>query len=571
MRGRLRVIGLLLSAVVALPSQAQAQSSDARLISVATSQDAREMGDAFITFRFDDARVDPGYMDNRSQLEALASLVERFRMNIDSVTVIAFASPEGRYSYNQKLSARRARAMRNYLQRKWPDVQFGKIREFAGGPDFDGLTKALADDPQLPWRDDVLAIAADWGSKPDVTFRRLMELRDGEPYAYISEKYLPWLRNATTVIFHYDRNTSLYEETGKVVVSVTPREAVDDRPADAAVSASARTTDTVDVVSVYVAPRQATGGVLAGDTIAVLPPSAGTYSGVLPPAISGQGGLLPPGAGDTTAVSPVIPTSNKQYVVEDPVVVTPVVKGETKEGTKTDTKTETKDVVTVPAGRDTVRQDVVGDETGKEQPRVREPRQPRQPREPRQPRQPREPRQPRPLAERPVITERPIVGLSTNVLFDALTALNVGVEIPFGNQWDLHAELIFPWWSWNGGSRAFQVNHASLALRRWFEPSHFNGWYLSFLAGGGRYDIQFTKDGWRGYEFMGGFGGGYSLPLSQKWVLDFGLGVGAMYTKLDQYEEYVEGSRAITNAGRNLLLLGPSDLHISLIYLFYPW
>ncbi len=592
MRGRLPVLVLLLTAVAALPPGAMAQSADTRLLSVSTTQDAREMGDAFITFRFDDARVDPGYMDNRSQLENLASLVERFRMNIDSVTVIAFASPEGRYSYNRKLSSRRARSMRDYLVRKWPDVKFGKIREFAGGPDFDGLTKALSEDPNLPFRDEVTALAAHWGANPDATFRRLMELHDGEPYAYISEKYLPWLRNATTVIFHYDRATSLYEETDTVVVSVTSHEAVDNRPAEDAISAAARTSDTVDVVSVYVAPKRADGSSvvkIAGDTTVVLPPAAGSAAGVLPPTVNGQAGILPPGVSDTTAVQSVavIPASVKRYVVDDPVAVTPVVSGakagdkagtktgtDTDTNTKTDTRTEAKtgtgEAATVPAKQDTVRhettqQNVTDEDSGRGR-RVREPREPRQPRV-REPRQPREPRH----YERTVLTERPIGGISTNVLFDAITALNIGVEIPFGRQWDLHGEFIFPWWSWNNGSRAFQVNHGSLALRRWFNPAHFDGWYLSFIAGGGRYDLQFTKDGWRGYEFMGGFGCGYSLPLSQNWVLDMGLGLGAMYTRTDQYEEYQPGARVIVNADRNLLLLGPTDLHISLIYLFYPW
>ena len=278
---------LIVATLCPIVLHAQLPQVELRSVKISATDDARAIGDAFITFRFDDATVDPSYMDNLRQLDALAATVGRFRMNIDSVTVIAFASPEGRSLYNQRLSERRARAMRNYLTGRWSDVDFGHISEYAGGPDFAGLSQALALDPDIPCRSEVMAIVSDWGTNPDAGFRRLMELQDGEPYLYIQEKYLPWLRNATTVIFHYDRTTSLFEEKDSVVVSVVVEPAAETRGGDITV------TDMVGAVSADAA--------------------------LLPPAASSQLALLPPGTDDTTKVLPVA----VKYLIADPVVQTP--------------------------------------------------------------------------------------------------------------------------------------------------------------------------------------------------------------------------------------------------------
>ncbi|MBR1539400.1 MAG: DUF3575 domain-containing protein, partial [Bacteroidales bacterium] len=451
------------------------------VVLITTSQAAFAAGDASITFRVDDAVIDPRYMDNPSQLERLAACIDRFRMNIDSVTIVAFASPEGRYAYNQRLSARRAKAMHDYLLEKWPDVHFGRIREYAAGPDFKGLAELLESDLEIPYRDEVMPLVSAWkavpGAMADAPFRRLMSLRDSVPYAYIHNKYLPWLRNATTVIFHYNPSVSLYEKADTTAVPALPDSPVAQAPQDARPEAASGSTapDTlVNVVSVYV-PPVTTG---KSDVAGLLPPVADA-GGLLPPVVADGSDVLPPGMTDSSAVAPVV----AKYVIDDPVAPsTPVVPA-------TRVNPETQTAPAEQAVKDTV----------KKKDRVEK-----------------KPREPRPARKRMPFLEglEPVAAFSTNLLFDAVTAINLAFEYPLSDAWTMRVEGIFPWWTWNNQANAFQINHLNLGLRYWLGGLSFTGWHTDAGLGGGRYDIEPSSAGFRGWEGMVSLGGGYALPLS---------------------------------------------------------
>lgn len=536
---RLTAVILLLMAMSPAPLRAQVVVLREDVpVKVSTSQDAFAVGDASITFRVAEAVILPNYQDNAAQLARLAECVERFRMNIDSVTIIAFASPEGRYAFNQKLSARRARAMRDYLRKHWPDVNFGNIREWAGGPDFKGLADALEEDPDVPHRDEVMALVRGWDASPEASFRRLMALHDGESYAYIQKNYLPWQRNATTVIFHYDRNVSLYERSDSLTVTVVPFESLETGREQSSAPAVRTSTDTVNVVSVYVPPVNA-GGTDAGG---LLPPTVDAGL-LLPPAVSGDAGVLPPGMADTTAAIPYVP----RYVVEDPVVPS-----------SPDTTKTSKHEMPGRAGHD-------AGQAGHDGKPVK-PEKPAKPERPARP--PRQPREPRPAATPFLEGLEPVAAFSTNLLYDAVTAINLAMEFPLSERLTGKIEGIFPWWTWNDKSNAFQVNHLNLLLQYWPAGQVFQGWHAGGGLGIGRYDIEPRTKGIRGWEAMVTLGGGYALPLSDHFILDFGLGLGSMYSHFDRYEELSPGMRAITEPDKQYLWFGPTDLHLSLIYLF---
>lgn len=161
----------------------------------------------------------------------------------------------------------------------------------------------------------------------------------------------------------------------------------------------------------------------------------------------------------------------------------------------------------------------------------------------------------------------PFLAVSTNGAFDAVTAVNLAAEVRLSPQFTLKAEGIFPWWTWNNGEQAFQVNHLNLGFRYWFGGQPFKGWYGNTSLGIGRYDVQPRSIGWRGRESMVTMGGGYAVPLGGRVVLDFGLGLGSMLTRYDRYE-WADGMRKVTDVGRYYLYLGPTDVHISVVYLF---
>ena len=161
----------------------------------------------------------------------------------------------------------------------------------------------------------------------------------------------------------------------------------------------------------------------------------------------------------------------------------------------------------------------------------------------------------------------PFVAVSTNVAFDAATAINLAAEVRLASQFTLQAEGLFPWWTWNNKQQAFQASHLNLGVRYWFGGQPFKGWYGNTNLGIGRYDVQPWNVGWRGRETMVTMGGGYAVPLGSRVVLDFGLGLGSMFTRFDRYE-WADGMRKVTDVGKQYLYLGPTDIHISVLYLF---
>ena len=176
------------------------------------AQHAKHSTEITVFFRVNSSTIDLGYFGNAEALTSLDKTIDMFRMNIDSVSIVAYASPEGDYAYNTALSARRAASMRKFLETRYNDVDFKNIQEVVGGPDFDGLARKIEADTRVPYRKEVLDIVRNWGDNPVATFRKLKALRNGVPYNYIRYHYLPWLRTATTVIFHYNASVSLYKE-----------------------------------------------------------------------------------------------------------------------------------------------------------------------------------------------------------------------------------------------------------------------------------------------------------------------------------------------------------------------
>ncbi len=42
--------------------------------------------------------------------------------------------------------------------------------------------------------------------------------------------------------------------------------------------------------------------------------------------------------------------------------------------------------------------------------------------------------------------QKVLFGVGTNLLFDAVSRVNVSLDIPVGKHWDITADYVFPWW-----------------------------------------------------------------------------------------------------------------------------
>lgn len=165
-----------------------------------------------------------------------------------------------------------------------------------------------------------------------------------------------------------------------------------------------------------------------------------------------------------------------------------------------------------------------------------------------------------------------LLGIGTNLAFDAITAANVTLDVPLGKHWDVTGDFIFPWWKNRSKDFAFQLLHMDLGGRYYFKPwerldeNVFHGWFVSASAGLGYYDFAPWGDGVQGEEMKFSLGGGYTWKLGNWWRLSAELGVGGLFSRFRTYEAQAPGVLMVKNQG-DLIYWGPTQAQISLTYL----
>ena len=176
---------------------------------------------------------------------------------------------------------------------------------------------------------------------------------------------------------------------------------------------------------------------------------------------------------------------------------------------------------------------------------------------------------------------RPVSELSfavkTNLPADLVTAVNLGVEVPLGEDFSLNAHFTFPWWTAGpyGNKYALQLLDAEGELRWWFAPGEerLEGHYFALQGSGGKFDLQWGRDigCYQCYNWGVGLSYGYAMSLGEHWNLEFALTLG--YLAID-YQHYVPSPdwsvllRDNAKAGV-LHYFGPTGLKVSLVYPFH--
>lgn len=164
--------------------------------------------------------------------------------------------------------------------------------------------------------------------------------------------------------------------------------------------------------------------------------------------------------------------------------------------------------------------------------------------------------------------------LKTNLLYDAVTALNAEVEFPITKKFSILVEDVFPWWKWgtNDKQYCFQLWTMGVEPRWWFRRTDKKDWLSGHFAGvyvmAGKYDLQWkTKPCYQGEYWSAGLTYGYAMPIC-KW-LNMELSVSAGYISSD-YRHYQPDDgydhlyRDKFKVGR-MSWFGPTKLKVSLV------
>lgn len=167
------------------------------------------------------------------------------------------------------------------------------------------------------------------------------------------------------------------------------------------------------------------------------------------------------------------------------------------------------------------------------------------------------------------------VAVKTNLLYDATTTLNLGVEWGLAEKWTLDISGNYNPWEF---SRNRQWKHALLQpeARYWFCEKfnrHFVGVHLHgaiYNAGKLKLPFHIGEDGIRKNRYKGWLAGagvsyGYHWILGKRWSLEASLGVGYAYLGYDRYRVCPTCKEKTGHEVKHYF--GPTKAALSVIYI----
>lgn len=145
-------------------------------------------------FKIDGAILDSTYMGNNESLKKLDELIknELIIPNLDSITIVASSSPDGKEAYNLELSRKRAESVKAYTRGNIPSQKRACLCTIHGENWVD-FKRMIETDKNIPHRERLINIinsdrengAKEWLIKT---------LANGESWRYIRKNFLPQLR-----------------------------------------------------------------------------------------------------------------------------------------------------------------------------------------------------------------------------------------------------------------------------------------------------------------------------------------------------------------------------------------
>ena len=538
------------------------------------SADTEQKTELVLHFRFDRSMVDYGYRDNNRILAAMHKIFADSLCvsRIDSVCIQAFSSPEGDADYNRRLALRRAQAVKGYLVWKYPGLNQYRIRTSAQAESWDALRDVALNDTLLPCRDEILQILKlNTGEKRKEAL--LKKLNTGIPYRHISQWILPELRNAS-ICTVYMRPLRHAQQGSRLVADAQGNNGKEYQKADG--TEITDDTEVVNGVRVAKGNDTNTNGTEVINGVRVTKGNDTNANGT--EVINGVrvtkgndtnangteviNGVRVAKGNDTNAngtetVNGVNATKDNDTNANGTEVINGV-----RVAKGNDTNPDgTKNIngVRVAKGNDTNANgteltdnteiigstQVTGNTPTKGSANAIAPGKSRR---------------------------RPLFAVKTNLLFDAALMPNIELEVPIGKRWSLNGEYMFPWWLINDDRYCLQILMGGLEVR--YRPGKrsgrdvLTGHFIGLYAGGGKYDLQWDKNGYQGEFFIAaGVSYGYAHSIARNLRLEYNIGIGMLRTDYRHYHSRDNHRTLLWQENGEYTWLGPTKLKISLVWL----
>lgn len=154
-------------------------------------------------FRWDSSVIDEEYRNNRAIFTSLDKTIKSLDIeSIDSVVIVAKASPEGVLEHNNALARRRANAMRRYVSDRYPKLApLLKVR--AEGEAWEELRSCVVSDDVMSQQEKQRVLRILDNETISVGTRKWRLERDAR-YGYLYRTYYPILRNSTLLVIYVD-------------------------------------------------------------------------------------------------------------------------------------------------------------------------------------------------------------------------------------------------------------------------------------------------------------------------------------------------------------------------------
>lgn len=155
----------------------------------------KRQGKAFLDFQVGRAVILPGYRRNPEELlkidDAIREIVDNPDATLQGLYIEGYASPDGPYATNERLSAQRAQALKEYIRSKF-DLIDNLFQVSSVAEDWEGLTE-MVKISEIPQKERILEIIATIGIH-DGRENALVRLDRGIPYRIMLKDMFPELR-----------------------------------------------------------------------------------------------------------------------------------------------------------------------------------------------------------------------------------------------------------------------------------------------------------------------------------------------------------------------------------------
>lgn len=158
------------------------------------------------------------------------------------------------------------------------------------------------------------------------------------------------------------------------------------------------------------------------------------------------------------------------------------------------------------------------------------------------------------------------LALKTNLLYDAIGALNLELEWLINKNWTVALEGIgAAVGKYDNGHLCYRLAVFTPEVKRWIKPrAPWHGFYAGLFAGGGLYDYEKSTKGYRGEGAMCGVSLGFMWPISRCFSMETAIGAGYMFTRYKQYVP-LDGHH-VYQLTKDLNYFGPLKLKLSLVW-----